>query len=124
MSCYLFRMFDSLFERFFVCAQVVLEKHVNLVDLVHGDKKEVQIFGTEKELSEYTHATKKFFPKEDARDGGVLCALRRHILAPSEDRRVMGRKVSERNVRRKKFLGRTSLELQGRARRHSQLLQG
>src|ERR1700761_5311898 len=33
-------------------------------------------------LSEYTQATEKYFPKEDAKDGGVLRALRRHILAP------------------------------------------
>ncbi|KAH9019803.1 hypothetical protein EDB84DRAFT_1275619, partial [Lactarius hengduanensis] len=62
----------------------VLKKHVNLVDLVHGAKEEVRIFETETELSEYTKKTKKFFPKEDAVDGGVLRALRRHILAPRE----------------------------------------
>ncbi len=70
---------------FFVWPQVVLKKHVNLVDLVEGDKKEVHIFRTEKELSEYTRETGKFFPKEDAADGGVLRALRRHILAPRDD---------------------------------------
>ncbi|KAH8998353.1 hypothetical protein EDB86DRAFT_2912760 [Lactarius hatsudake] len=64
------------------CRNAVLRKHVNLVDLVHGSKKEVQIFKTEKELSEYTIATEKYFPKEDAQDGGVLRALRRQILAP------------------------------------------
>ncbi|KAH9985888.1 hypothetical protein BJV74DRAFT_846098 [Russula compacta] len=87
------------------CRAVVLEKHVNLVDLVHGDKMEVRIFETEKELSEYTRAEEKFFPKENARDGGVLRALRRHILAPREDRRVMGRGVPGRNWRRKGSLG-------------------
>lgn len=57
-------------------------KHVNLVDLVQGDKLEVQIFETERALSKYTKRTNKFFPKENAVDGGVLRALRRHILSP------------------------------------------
>ncbi|KAH9066262.1 hypothetical protein EDB87DRAFT_1590010 [Lactarius vividus] len=67
------------------CRAAVLKKHVNLVDLVHGPKKKPQIFKTEKELSKYTIETEKFFPKEEAKDGGVLRALRRHILAPRED---------------------------------------
>jgi hypothetical protein len=64
--------------------QAVVKIHVNLVDLVHGSKVEVRIFKTEKQLSEYTIATGKYFPKEDAEDGGVLRALRRHILNPRE----------------------------------------
>jgi hypothetical protein len=40
----------------------------------------IQLFESEKELSEYTRVTKKFFPKESAADGGVLRALRRHIF--------------------------------------------
>jgi hypothetical protein len=67
--------------------QAVVKKHVNLVDLVHGSKVEVRIFETEKELSEYTQETEKYFPKENAKDGGVLRALRRHILNPREDTR-------------------------------------
>ena len=61
--------------------QAVLKKHVNLVDLVHGSKEEVRLFEMEKELSEYTKETEKFFPKENAQDGGVLRALCRHISA-------------------------------------------
>ncbi|KAH9023980.1 hypothetical protein EDB85DRAFT_1894554 [Lactarius pseudohatsudake] len=53
------------------CRSAVLEKHVNLVDLVHGSKERVRVFKTEKNL-------------EDAMDGGVLRALRRHILVPRE----------------------------------------
>ena len=71
----------SLIE-LFVSIQAVLTKHVNLVDLVQGDKMEVQIFETERDLSKYTKRTKKFFPKEDAVDGGVLRALRRRIFSP------------------------------------------
>jgi hypothetical protein len=59
-------------------------KHVNLVDLAHGSKEEVRIFETEKQLSVYTKKTKKFFPKESAKDGGVLRALRRRIFAPRD----------------------------------------
>jgi len=66
--------------------QAVSGKHVNLVDLVHEFRENIQIFQSEKELSDYTHETRKFFPKEDAADGGVLRALRRHILQPWEDR--------------------------------------
>jgi len=64
------------------CRAAVVTKHVNLVDLVQGDKMKVQIFETERALSKYTKRTGKFFPKEDAVDGGVLRALRRHILSP------------------------------------------
>ena len=62
--------------------QAVLKKHVNLVDLLRRDDREVQMFKTEKELSEYTKQTEKFFAKEDADDAGVLRVLRRHILVP------------------------------------------
>ncbi|KAI0293598.1 hypothetical protein BC826DRAFT_910617 [Russula brevipes] len=64
------------------CRAVVVTKHVNLVDLIEGNRKEVRIFETEEQLSQYTRETCKFFPKEDAKDGGVLRALRRHILSP------------------------------------------
>jgi hypothetical protein len=71
-------------------SQAVSRKHVNLVDLVQaaaqGSRENIQIFKSEKELSDYTKATSKFFPKEDAVDGGVLRALRRHILEPQESR--------------------------------------
>ncbi|KAH9071090.1 hypothetical protein EDB83DRAFT_2289821 [Lactarius deliciosus] len=66
------------------CRNAVRKKYVNLVDLVHGSKKEVQIFKTEKELSKYTLATGKIFPKAAAKDGGVLRDLRRQIFAPRE----------------------------------------
>jgi len=76
--------------------QAVRSKHVNLVDLVHGSKEDVRIFRTEKELSKYTRGTKKFFPREKAIDGGVLRALRRHILSPRD-----GPGISGRNNRKK-----------------------
>ena len=67
-------------------SQAVSRKHVNLVDLVQGSRENIQIFKSEKELSDYTMMTEKFFPKENAVDGGVLRALRRHILDPRECR--------------------------------------
>ena len=72
---------------------------MNLIDLVHGLKEEVTIFKTEKLLSEYTKETGKYFPKEDARDGGVLRALRRHIEWPREDRSTSKRKKSKKGTK-------------------------
>lgn len=37
-------------------------------------------FETEEELSDYTIATKKFFPLDEAKEGGVLKYLLRHIF--------------------------------------------
>ncbi|KAH9066260.1 hypothetical protein EDB87DRAFT_1554056 [Lactarius vividus] len=82
--CYVLRI-DPAPDTLQECRSAVLKKHVNLVDLVHGSKEEVRIFETETKLSKYTKKTGKFFPKEDAKDGGVLRALRRHILAPRRD---------------------------------------
>ena len=72
------------FHFFHFSSRVVLQKHVNLVDLVQGSRENIQIFKSEEELSNYTHETEKFFPKERAKDGGVLRALRRRILEPRE----------------------------------------
>jgi hypothetical protein len=60
---------------------------------------EVQIFETEGALSEYTKETEKFFPKESAVDGGVLRALRRHILSPRDH----GGTVSKRRLGKPRF---------------------
>ena len=79
--------------------QVVLKKHVNLIDLVHGPKEEVRIFKTEKQLSDYTIETEKYFPREEARDGGVLRALRRQIMLPREDRRSSRRNKSHKGIK-------------------------
>ena len=79
--------------------QAVLKKHVNLIDLVHGSKVEVTIFKTEKELSKYTKATEKYFPREEARDGGVLRALRRQIMVPRENTRSSRRNKSHKGIK-------------------------
>ena len=75
-------------------------KNVNLVDLVHGSKEEVPIFQTERQLSAYTKKTDKFFPKEDARDGGVLRALRRHIFSPRDEKTRLSKSKGGRKIRR------------------------
>jgi hypothetical protein len=54
--------------------------HVNLVDLVDTSGREVELFSSLDELSEYTIETGKFFPKESAYAGGVLKFLLREIL--------------------------------------------
>ncbi|KAF8490458.1 hypothetical protein F5888DRAFT_1741471 [Russula emetica] len=72
------------------CRAAVSRKHVNLVDLVQGSRENIPIFESEIELSEYTKENKKFFPKEDAADGGVLRALRRQIWAPRESQSRQG----------------------------------
>ena len=74
-----------------------MRKHANLVDFVGGSRENIQIFKSEKELSEYTKETEKFFPKKNADDGGVLRALRRHILLPRESRSRQGQHTQPGN---------------------------
>ena len=54
--------------------------HVNLIDLVDTSGRDVEIFPSLEDLSEYTIETGKFFPKESAYAGGVLKFLLREIL--------------------------------------------
>ncbi|KAI0040135.1 hypothetical protein FA95DRAFT_1503284 [Auriscalpium vulgare] len=66
--------------------QAVLSAHVNLVDLVWSrGEGVVEIFPSEKALSEYTISSGKFFPSDEARAGGVLRYLLRHILHPRDE---------------------------------------
>ncbi|KAN0082970.1 hypothetical protein V8E55_008765 [Tylopilus felleus] len=69
------------------CREAIRGTYVNLVDLVDRDVtgEEVQVFETERELSEYTRKTGKYFPKENAYAGGFLRYLLRHILDPSHE---------------------------------------
>jgi hypothetical protein len=66
----------------------VLNTHVNLVDLTTRRTNDpVKLFETERELSDYTRATKKYFPRDDIQAGGLLKFLLRHINnPPSEDK--------------------------------------
>ncbi|KAI9567957.1 hypothetical protein HD554DRAFT_2105189 [Boletus coccyginus] len=70
------------------CREAISGTYVNLVDLIQVGNgvtgKEVQLFDSERELSEYTCHTGKYFPKENAYAGGFLRYLLRHILEPTE----------------------------------------
>ena len=63
--------------------QALSKVHVNLVDLVdarcRGRKGDVKIYKTVHQLREYTFRTKKIFPKQNAKAGGVLRALLRQF---------------------------------------------
>ncbi|KAG8738748.1 hypothetical protein FRC10_006512 [Ceratobasidium sp. 414] len=67
------------------CRELVRSTYVNIIDLVDArvTKVHVRHFGSEKELSEYTMRTGKYFPKENAYAGGLLKFLLRHIISPS-----------------------------------------
>lgn len=77
--------------QFLTNPQVVLNTHVNLVDLVmhQTDSNEpVKLFKTERELSEYTQRFRKYFPRDSIHAGGLLKFLLRHILNPPLEKRV------------------------------------
>ncbi|KAG6919875.1 hypothetical protein DXG01_015583 [Tephrocybe rancida] len=70
------------------CREAVEATHVNLVDLVDlpNSEKPIRLFGSEEELSAYTVATRKFFPRNDVEAGSLLQCLLRHILSPGQRR--------------------------------------
>ncbi|KAF8550040.1 hypothetical protein OG21DRAFT_518669 [Imleria badia] len=75
---------DTIPDDLDACREAIRETHVNLVDLVDGHLPghHVRVFDSERELSEYTRHTGKYFPKENAYAGGFLRFLLRHILDP------------------------------------------
>jgi hypothetical protein len=95
---------------FHISSQAVSQKHVNLVDFVGGSRENIRIFKSEKELSEYTKETKKFFPRESAADGGVLRALRRQIFFPRESRSTQGQHSQPGNSNRRHPVENVSFE--------------
>jgi hypothetical protein len=70
--------------------------HVNLVDLVNTSET-ITLFESELALAEYTKRTKKYFPLGQARAGGFLQYLLRHIRDPDARR---GAKARRRRRRR------------------------
>ncbi|CCO31019.1 hypothetical protein BN14_05053 [Rhizoctonia solani AG-1 IB] len=66
------------------CKKLVATIYVNLVDLVDmpNTGTKAKLFETEEALSKYTKKSKKIFPREDARAGGLLKHLLRFIAAP------------------------------------------
>jgi len=67
-----------------LCRETVKNTHVNIVDLVDTPNtgNPVVVFKSEQDLSEYTKATGKYFPRDNAYAGGVLRFLLRHIENP------------------------------------------
>lgn len=65
--------------------QIIDATHVNLVDFIdiRTTGKPVEIFDTEEELREYTIQEGKIYPKESAKESGVLKHLLRKILSPA-----------------------------------------
>ncbi|KAG8738747.1 hypothetical protein FRC10_006511 [Ceratobasidium sp. 414] len=70
------------------CRKLVQSTYVNIVDLVDTPvtQEPVEHFDGERELSEYTKSTGKYFPKENAYAGGLLKFLLRQIDDPGDGR--------------------------------------
>ncbi|KIM36959.1 hypothetical protein M413DRAFT_424108 [Hebeloma cylindrosporum] len=77
------------------CRAIVTTTHVNLVDLV-SNSGTVTVFDTVDDLSEYSRATGKIFPREDAYAGDLLKYLLRHIFEPSIDAHLVSRHRGQR----------------------------
>ena len=60
----------------------MIQTHVNLCDLLDTTRQrsKVQVFTSEQALREYTLKTGKFFPREEAYEGGLLKYLLREII--------------------------------------------
>ncbi|KAK2462693.1 hypothetical protein APHAL10511_005309 [Amanita phalloides] len=65
------------------CRKIIKSTHVNLVDFIDTRLTGVPVktFETEEKLREYTLENRKFFPKQSAKESGVLKYLLREILA-------------------------------------------
>lgn len=69
------------------CKKAIANIHVNLVDLIEsppdstGPTTAVKIFPTLKALKKYTKRTGKYFPRGEAKEGGILKSLLRIILS-------------------------------------------
>ncbi|PFH46145.1 hypothetical protein AMATHDRAFT_156161, partial [Amanita thiersii Skay4041] len=64
------------------CKRIVKSTHVNLVDLIETRRtgELVRIFESQAALRNYTRRHKKIFPKESAKESGVLKYLLRRIF--------------------------------------------
>ncbi|KAI5837647.1 hypothetical protein DFP73DRAFT_311546 [Morchella snyderi] len=77
---------DEIPESIKKCKKKIAKIHVNLVDLIElpphstGPVTAARIFPTLKALKEYTKKTGKYFPREEAKAGGILKALLRKLL--------------------------------------------
>ncbi|KAG1835359.1 hypothetical protein DFJ58DRAFT_917919 [Suillus subalutaceus] len=92
---------DSIEE----CRLRVWDTHVNLVDLVDSARtgKPVKLFASLGELTAYTlQKPKKFFPKENAYQGGLLKELLREIINPYFGKRRNGSAKRKERKRKQK----------------------
>ncbi|KAF8730601.1 hypothetical protein AX14_005409 [Amanita brunnescens Koide BX004] len=80
---------DPIPETIAESRDLIRSKHVNLVDFIDtrltGDP--IKIFETEKELRKYTREEGKYYPKESAKESGVLRYLLRKILKTGDKSR-------------------------------------
>ncbi|KAK2459465.1 hypothetical protein APHAL10511_008525 [Amanita phalloides] len=83
---------DPIPETVAECRDIVRLTHVNLVDFIdiRLTGKPIKIFETEKELREYTKDEGKYYPKESAKESGVLRYLLRKILRAPKSRSRRG----------------------------------
>ncbi|KAI9455823.1 hypothetical protein HD554DRAFT_2178320 [Boletus coccyginus] len=79
---------DSIDE----CRKLIWDAHVNIVDLIEAVRlgRPVRQFHTLDELAAYTKRTDRFFPKENAYQGGLLKELLREIVNPYFGKRRNG----------------------------------
>lgn len=65
---------------------MIRKTHVNLVDLIDlkSNGGVVMVFGSLKMMRDYTRETKKYFPKNPAKEGGILKALLRGMASGAE----------------------------------------
>ncbi|KAG2354028.1 hypothetical protein BDR07DRAFT_1454263 [Suillus spraguei] len=84
------------------CREAVKATHVNIVDLVDTEStgESVTVFASEVDLSEYTKATGKFFPRDNAYAGGLLRYLLRRIMNPRQHVSRFSRKTQSRRRHR------------------------
>ncbi|KIK40425.1 hypothetical protein CY34DRAFT_269467 [Suillus luteus UH-Slu-Lm8-n1] len=84
------------------CRERVWDTHVNLVDLVDSARtgKPVKLFASLGELTAHTLNSGKFFPKQNAYQGGLLKELLREIINPYFGKRRNG--SAKRKERKKK----------------------
>ncbi|KAI9567947.1 hypothetical protein HD554DRAFT_2314600 [Boletus coccyginus] len=83
--CHVVRI-DPVPDGLHACREAVYYSFVNLVDLVDTKNTgvDVRVFNSERELSDYTKSTGKFFPRDSAYAGGLLRYLLRHIYHPRD----------------------------------------
>jgi len=84
--------------------QLIWDAHVNIVDLIEAVRlgRPVRQFYTLDELAAYTKRTDRFFPKENAYQGGLLKELLREIVNPYFGKRRNGSQKRKARKARKR----------------------